>query len=211
MMGRRRPVPTAAVVTLLAALIVAGPVGCAGDPPPADHFYDLIPEDSGRRFGEPVLDGTLVVERFTADGVLSERPVLYKPSDGAGLRQYSYHYWSQSPGLMLRDAVIREYRRAGVAARVVSPAMRLLPAYRMTGSVSRLFHERRKGTATAVLAVEITVSRARDGRPVLLETYTRRQTVGSGKIEAAVRAFQQALTDIVAQSMDDLAARVRGG
>jgi ABC-type uncharacterized transport system auxiliary subunit len=210
MIGLRRAVPTTAVLTLIAALLAVGPVGCASDPPPADHFYDLIPEDSGRRFGEPILDGTLVVERFTAEGVLSERPVLYKPNGGAGLRQYSYHYWSQSPGLMLRDAAIREYRRAGVAKRVVSPAMRLLPAYRMTGSVSQLYHERRSGTATAVLAVEITISRARDGQPVLLETYRRRQRVDSRKIEAAVQAFQAALTDIVARSMDDLAARARG-
>jgi len=207
---RGRPVPVGVVLVLIAALLALGPAGCASDPPPADHFYDLIPDDSGRRFGEPLLSGTLVVERFTADGVLSERPVLYKPTDGTGLRQYSYHYWSQSPGMMLRDAAIREYRRAGIAERVVSPAMRLLPAYRMTGSVSRLYHRRDNGAAAAVVRVEITITRARDGQPLLLETYTRTRRVRSPKLTAAVGAFQEALTEIIAQSMDDLAVRVRG-
>lgn len=204
----RRPIATTLAIALAAAVWSVGLAGCAGDPAPADTFYDLTPEDSGRRFGEPLLNGTLVVERFTADGVLSERSILYKPTDGAGLRQYSYHYWSQSPGMMLREAVIREYRRAGVAERVVAPAARLLPAYRMTGSINRLYHARRNGTAAAVLKMEITITRARDGEPILLKTYTRTRQLNSTRVNAAIGAFQQALTDIMAQSLDDLAKRV---
>ncbi len=195
----------ALAVPAAAALLAAG--GCGTEPPPPDNFYELTPADSGRRFGEPLLGGTLVVERFAADGVVAERPLLYKTAEGPRLRQYTYHYWSQTPGAMLRDAAIREYRRANVAERVASPAARLLPDYRMTGAVERLHHRRQGAGSAAAMAVEITITRTRDGEPVLMKRYTRTRPVATGRVSAAVRAFRTALTEILARSMDDLAAR----
>jgi ABC-type uncharacterized transport system auxiliary subunit len=168
-----------------AALLAAG--GCGTEPPPPDNFYELSPADSGRRFGEPLLAGTLVVERFAADGVVAERPVLYKTAEGPRLRQYTYHYWSQTPGAMLRDAAIREYRRANVAGRVTSPAARLLPDYRMTGAVERLYHRRQGAESAAAMAVEITITRARDGEPVLMKRYTRKRPAATARTAAPTR------------------------
>lgn len=190
------------------ALGVFAAAGCSTDPPPAESFYELTAGDSGRRFGEPLLDGTLVVERFAADGVVGERPILYKAAEGPRLQQYSYHYWSQTPGALLRDAAIREYRRAGAASRVAAPGARLLPDYRMTGTLERLYHRRSDGQAAAVLAVEVTVTRARDGEPLLLKRYSEAQRVRSTRVQAAVQAFRTAITTILARSMDDLARRL---
>ena len=193
---------------LLGALATLVATGCTSDPPPAESFYELTPSDPGRRFGTPLLDGTLVVERFDAEGVIGERALLYKGGDGPRLQQYTYHHWTQAPAVLLRDAAITAYRRAGVATRVVSPSARLLPDYRMTGSIRRLHHRRGSPSGAAVLAVEITIPRARDGAALLLERYRDRAPVATTRIGDAVTGFRTALTVVLTRSIDDLAARV---
>jgi ABC-type uncharacterized transport system auxiliary subunit len=210
---RRRPGQAARAIGRRAALTGFGLAvlgACAPAPPPADRFYELRPDDTGRRFGTPLLDGTVVVERFAADGVLDARALVYKPAAGPTMRRYNYHHWSEAPGLMLRDAVIRAFRQANVAPRVVSPNMRLRPDYRVTGTLTQLHHERVDGTgARARLAVEIGVTRVRTGELVMLGTYERQRRVDSAKVADAVAAFRVAVTDIMADAIDDLAHAVR--
>lgn len=183
-------------------------VACSSDPPPPDSFYDFDIAGPAQRFEDPILDGVLSVERFSAEGVLGERALLYRETGQTGVRQYNYHYWAGLPGLMLRDAVIETYRKANVASRIVSPELRLLPDYRLTGRLKTLRHRRDAATAAAVIAVEITVTRTRDGELLLLKTYEREREPSRDNVQAAVRAFQAALADILSKSTADLAANV---
>ena len=211
---------------LAATLMLALPAalaGCAGDPPP-DTFYELRAGETGWRFEPPLLDGAVVVERFEADGVLNERALLYKPEQGPELRQYGYHHWVGTPATLLREAVIDVYREANVATRVASPTRRLLPDYRVTGRLVRLYHARggardhaRGGAGAGVIAVEIAVTRARDGASILLERYERRVPVKTERtdtranVPAAVGALRAGLTAILGDSLADLTEVVAEG
>lgn len=207
-MSARRIAHWRCAVALLLGGVLAG---CAGDPPPPTNFYELSAPETGVRFETPLLDGTVVVERFDTEGVLNERALLYKRSDGPQLRQYSYHYWASPPASLIRDAVIAAYRQANAARRVVSPRLRLLPDFRVTGRVEQLYHHDAagddEGRQAAVIALEITLTRARDGAVLLLDRYTRRRPLSGSGVPAAVQGMEGALGDILDQSLRDLARR----
>jgi len=194
------------VAPLLLALLLAG---CAtAEAPPPDSFYRLELEDPGRRYGTPLLDGALEVARLDADGLLAQRPVIYRTS-GPALRQYNYHYWAEAPALMLQDAFVAALRTAGAAARVVTPALRQIPDYRLVGKVKRLQYEPEAQPPVVKVALELGVVRDRDGRLLLLETYRAERRTAQPTVAGAVTAFQAALTDLAARFLDDLAEAAR--
>lgn len=195
----------------LAALALLGLAACGNEPVPQDSFYRLSAGETGHRFGQPLLGGTLVVERFNAEGVIAERAILHQEPDSPRLRQYNYHYWTETPGTMIRDAVIAAYRQADAAGRVVSPELRLRPDYRLTGTIKRLNHrlpDTRTGNGRAVIELELSLVRARDGELLLLERYDAFQPTPGPGVPAAATAFRIAVADILARSLDDLAETV---
>lgn len=171
---------------------------------PRDSFYRLTIDDPGRRYGMPVLDGTVEVTRFEADGLTSERAVIYQES-GPALRQYSYHYWVDSPTLLLQEAVVNALRQSRAARRVVTPGARVRSDYQVTGKLNQLQHTIREGGAEVVIALDINVTRTADGRLVLHKRYIERAPVLGEGVPAAVEEFQTALTGVAARLLDDLA------
>ena len=77
---------------LFAVFLLAG---CAQAPVPPAYFYRIYVEAPDAIAIEAHLPGVLVVRRFLADGLVSERSVVY--GEGAGpnsLQQYHYHSWT---------------------------------------------------------------------------------------------------------------------
>jgi cholesterol transport system auxiliary component len=184
------------------ALLLAG---CGGtSAPPADSFYRLRTEDPGRRYGEPLLPGTLEVNRLSADGVTGERAIVYAEG-GPKLRRYSYEFWVDSPGRMIQQALVDALRGSGAAATVATPALRLLADWRLEGTIERLEH-RLIGAdrAEAVLALELSVVNARNGDLVLLDDFQARRALSTQRVEPAVQAFNRSLTACVTDFLDRL-------
>jgi len=176
-----------------------------GSSAPSDSFYRLDPADVGRRYGQPLLDGTVQVARFSADGVTGGRPIVYR-ADGAALRQYSYHYWVESPAQQIRDAVIEAMRRANVAPRVVSPELRVLADWRVEGTLRRLDYDPAPD-GRVVVRLELSLVDTRNGDLVLQDTFEATGSVRSDTVPAAVQSFNAAATDVLARFLDRLAAR----
>ena len=194
----------------LLALLAAGFLlaGCAGGGgPPADSFYRLDPADVGRRYGQPLLDGTVQVARFSADGVTGGRPIVYR-ADGVALRQYSYHYWVESPAKQMRDALIEAMREAEAASRVVSPDLRLVADWRIAGTLRRLDYDPTPGGGV-VVRLELSLVDTQDGDLVLQDTFEARRDVSGDTVSAAVASFNAATTDVLARFLDRVDAVAR--
>ena len=92
---------TRLAATISIALALAA---CMTSPPaPTDTYYRLRPGEIPAA-GVSQLPMSLQVQRFTADGLLRERAMLYSDDDGHRvLKQHVYHYWLDNPARLLHD------------------------------------------------------------------------------------------------------------
>jgi len=192
----------ASVLALAALLAVAG---CVTERAPSDRFYTLDIADPGRRYGQPLLDGTVEVVRLSAAGPAGERAIVYGTDDGPALRQYSYHYWIEPPPLQLRNALITALRQSGAARRVVTPETRANAAYRVTGRLIELRHHRAGTNSAVLIEAEIAVVDTRSRETLHVATYDARAPAQGETVSAAVTAAQEALTALTGRFLDDLA------
>ncbi|GJL65771.1 MAG: ABC transporter [Nitrospirales bacterium] len=178
--------------------------GCLGGPAPQDHFYRLelpTPESS---FSSPLLQGTIQITRPWADALTSERRLLYRIMTGtAQVHRHAYHRWIDSPTLIVQQQITQYLRNAGVATHVVTPELRIKADYRFTCRITRL--ERILDESPRVMMeLELGLIRLREREAVMLQTYRVEQQANSTDIPAAIEAYNQALTKILNQFLEDL-------
>lgn len=192
---------------LAAAAMVIGLGACGSAPPaPEDHYYRLQATYAG---GAPIanpLNGTLEVARFVADGLTSERGLVY--SDAANpnsVHAYHYHFWTKPPTVLLRDELVKFLREAKVAKAVVTPEVRVAADYVLTGKIEHLEQLRGKRERT-LLELELAVRGAADGKLLFLKTYRQENAAAAG-VGAAVDSLNTALSIVYADFVADLAKR----
>ncbi len=192
---------TLPVLAIVAAWALAA---CSQPPLPEDHFYRLDMGAPARIQAEPSLSGTLEIEPFVADGLTAQRPIVYSDEDRPGeVKAYHYHFWTDPPTVMLRDALVDYLRAAGLAGMVVTPEVRVEPDYVLSGRIKRL--ERVLGNPSRVVVeLELRLRGTADDRLLLLKTYGVKSEAREDNIAAAIDAFNRALIEIYAKFANDV-------
>jgi cholesterol transport system auxiliary component len=188
--------------TLSAALLLLALAACAGPAAPPDAFYRIDVAAPAQRLPKPVLPGVLEISRLAADGVAAERALAFARAEGGALAHYKYDFWSEPPDVLLQDRLAQYLAAAGLADRVVTPELRVLPDWVLRGKVRRF--EQIADRSEAVVELELAVVSARDGRLVLLQTYTARMPAASERVEDAARAMEKGVAEIFARFLADL-------
>lgn len=193
----------AATLVTLAAVTMSG-CGSTADAPPQDSFYRLdVPVPAVSR-SSSVLDGSLVVKRFTADGTIGQRPLVYAEADSRhALHQYNYHFWADPPPRMAQELTVDVLRAARVADPVVTPDVRISPDYELTGKIKLLEHLRGE-QSSVIVGLEFALHRLRDGELMLIESYVVEQPAADASVTEATRAMNQALAEIFSRLVGDL-------
>lgn len=181
--------------------------GCAAvDPPPEDRFYRLAPEAEPPGAAEgPALPGVLAVERPRADALTGERALVWtRGGTSPRLERHRYHYWVEPPTDAVQQHLADFLRRAGVARAVVTPAARVQADYRLTGRLERF--ERVLGAQGPAVHVALRLSLQDAGDAAILwrEVYGVRRAAADRSVEEAVRAFEEALEEILPRVAEDL-------
>lgn len=169
---------------------------CASAPVPADLYYSLTPTPEA---GLSPLKARLMVEPLQLGGVYAERPLLFRR--GMALAQYRHQFWSESPALMWRNALIDHLRASG-AANVVTPETRVVADYVIRGRIKRM-EQILDQDVQALLALEFAVTDV-TGHNLLLIEFEEQQVLASdepadyaGAInQLAGRAFAQLNADL---------------
>lgn len=200
-MGFMNWLVTGRILAMLAVLALAACTAPA--PAPDDSFYRLGSPDPEQVFDTPPLQGTVEVSRFSSSGMGDERALLYSEDGGQSLNRYNYHFWSDAPTIMLRDALVEALRAANAAERVVTPALRVEPDYRLDGRILRLEHHKTENRV--VVAVEFAAIHARGEDLLLLETYREEEPVNGSSADAAAQSVQPALNRLLQRFIADLA------
>lgn len=192
-------------ITLAAGLMVAGLVSACAAPAPApdDKFYRL--DVRAAQPGDVVLDGVVEIDRFVASGSLANRPLLYAQPGSNAVSEYHYHFWMESPPILLQSALVSYLRSTNVAKRVVSPEMRIRPDYTVMGRILRLETVRGNAPKGAV-TFELTLRREADGELLVLGEYDAEVASGSNGLQTDVAAIERAVNEAFARFVADIRA-----
>lgn len=191
---------------LLSAASVLALAACAQPPVPTDTFYRLDVPDPVAAGGAPV-GGVIEVRPFDPDGLSGERAMVYVEGDGA-VRQYSYHFWVESPTAAIQRELTDHLRATGLFDQVVTPRFRVRPDVEIQGRLARL-EQRLDGGGAARVVVEMEIGAQRTGRGldmVVLRTYTVDRPAADASPGAAAEAARSALREIFDSFTADLAA-----
>jgi ABC-type uncharacterized transport system auxiliary subunit len=187
---------------LFAFALLVGLAACSSAPVPTDTFYRLEPRAAPTaRAGGP-LKGVAEVTPLRGEGVINERAILYRAGTSQ-LRQYSYHFWADTPSAMLQRNLIDALRAAKAFERVVAPELRLNRDYEISGTIRKLEHDVTSGSR-AVMEVELAVRRISGNQVMLMKSYTAELSTSDDEVAAAVDGFAGALAQIIAAFIADL-------
>lgn len=196
---------TAIAVALCAAVgIVLG--ACSQPPVPQDQFYRLTPRGPNIVFDTPPISGTVAIDALRADGLVSQRPVLYSErGKDFVLNQYHYHYWVESPPNMVQTGLSDYLAAARAATAVASAEGRQSAGCRVGGAVRRF--ERITGGGPSVVVVEIglRINRTGDYAELWNRIYKVELQAGDERVESVVLAFNHAVSELFDQFAADLA------
>ena len=149
------------------AILYSVLAGCAeqGAPVPSDRFHRLIVGAPTTVYDSPRLAGTMEVDRFRANSILQDRPIIFVERDNPNvMRQYDYQLWADPPTRMLQMVTVDYLRQTRLADRVVATGLRIVPTYTLIGDIKKL--EQVLGNSSSIL--------------VELEFGLRRMPVGGG-------------------------------
>lgn len=191
---------------LAAALAALTLVACqsGGEPAPVDRFYRIALSAPEMPDG-PSLQGTVMVDRLDADGLMRERPVVYSTdAEGFSLAQHDYDYWVEPPARLLQAELVRYLRSSGIARSVVTPELRVASQYEVIGTVRRF--ERLIGGRTHRVAVtlELALVDRADDRPRVVQTYATEIVCPDDTVDGSIDAFNEAVAAIFAEFLDDI-------
>ncbi len=194
--------PTLATLPIIAVL-----AGCLGSttPVPPDNYYRFRAATAEQRLQTQLLPGVLAVAQIDGDGLVRARPVLFASREMPNsVRQHNYHYWADSPTILLRDELVSYLKRRGIAASVVTPKMRVRADYELIGKIKRL--ERLIGATPSRIAIEVDLAVVRqDRRRLVVEnSYAADVPCDDDTVEASVAAFNAALGQIFDSFANDL-------
>ncbi len=191
------------LVASLALLSACGGSSVVSD----DSFYRLVVPQNIQSQGKPLLPGTIVVKRFSADSVIGQRPVAFiKAGEPQTVYQYHYHFWTDAPTRLLQDYAVEYLRRGAVAERVVTPEMGLEADYQLLGRIRRL--EFVQGSEPAVAAsLQLSVIDNSGPDMIVLETYSHVLPVKSADWVSASAAMNTLLARLFKHFSEDLATK----
>jgi len=195
--------PRFLVLTLGAALLSA----CTATTVPEDNFYRLTLGEAAAPALPPRLATSVIqVERFTADGLLGGRPIVFSDSAQADVAQtYHYDFWIEPPTILLQSALADMLRKAG-GQKVVTPEMRIDPDYTITGRV-RAFEQVRGSPGFVRVEIELAVSERANNKLLMFKSYSAEPQTSSDGIREAVSKMSAAINDIYSQFLKDIAAK----
>ena len=194
--AKRRFIHLGAAAVLLAS--------CTSPPVPTDTFYNLTAGRAVVSAGGSSISGTVEVPPFRAEGVVNERAIIYRQSDTTQ-KQYTYHYWSEPPSIMLQRSLIDAVRASKTFDQAAAPVFRADRDYELIGTLRRLEHVVGSGAGKVIVEFDIGLRRIRGNDSLLLKTYRTERTAGRG-VSGAVSAMSTALDELLSDMIKDIAA-----
>jgi ABC-type uncharacterized transport system auxiliary subunit len=173
----------------LAALLT---IGCVATRPV--HYYAL---SSASTLGAPPKpDGpTLLVGSIITPESLQDARIRYHSGANA-TGSYEYHRWSERPGTMVRDSLVRALRASGQYSRVLESSSSAVGDYLLRGRLYEFAEVDGPGIGTKI-SLHLELIDAKTNR-IIWDHHFERQEPANGKtIDAVVESMDRNLQQVV--------------
>ncbi len=173
-----------------------------------DKRYFVLEANRSEEAANAKAAGVLLVSSLRVSPRYEGRSFVYRRSE-ANFESDFYNQFLVSPGALLTEEVRRAVSRAQVAQYVVGTASQLEPTHVLEGTIDALYGEFRDVNAPkAVLEMEFFLSKESPTKAeiVLRKRYVKSMAVNGRAPEALVKAWNDALNEIVAALIVDLKA-----
>ncbi len=194
---------TTGTAILSMGLLVAA---CGGAPPvPEDNYYRLQAVYAQDTLSSNTLPGTIEVDRFVADGLTSERPIVYSEAANPNqVKAYHYNFWIKPPTVMLRDELVTFLRASKISNAIVTPEMRVSADYALTGKIKHLEQVVMKTGHRTILEIELALRNPGTGKLLFLDTYRLENDASGPSVAAAVESLNTALSIVYSDFLNSI-------
>ncbi len=187
----------------LIALILVVTAGCGSlSPPPKDTFYRLDFGLPGPQVESAEAKDVIFLPPFWASGLHSERALVFAHADGTSLEQHVYHFWIDSPRIMLQHALADHLRLVAGARVVLEPAT--TAAYTLRGRIRRFERSKSSGSDYAQVDLNIALYGSNGSVPEFERDYKSSIPVGGHSVAAGVAALNEGTKQIFTAFAGDL-------
>ena len=101
------------------ALLTAVLSGCGSvSPIPSDTFYRFADLSAPSPQTKAWTNGVIAIERVRASGIYKDRAIAVLNDDGVSLKQSKYHYWNDSPEVLIQQRILEHAMKAAIAPKV---------------------------------------------------------------------------------------------
>lgn len=168
--------------------------------PPRDNFYRL-PSAAKATTTASVTSAAVVVPPLRASGLHGERALVFAHPDGTRLEQYSYHYWIDSPRVLLQQALI-ERLKSGLGVQAIGePSAQA--EHTVVATIIR-FERADDGTTTsAMVELDFDVFNRQSRVPVMSQRYRHSEPLSDDSIAAAAVGIGAASSAVLDQFSND--------
>ncbi len=188
----------AAIFFFAIAGCLAG-VGCISTKPV--HYYTLGPAPPPAIQGK--LDGpVLLVGEITTPESLQDSRIRYRTgSNEAGA--YEYHRWTERPGSLVREALLRALRESGKYRRVLNAGSSTGGDYLVRGVLDE-FDEVDSGSIRTRISLHVELVDRKANQTVWDRTAEREEPVSGNTVIEVVRSMDRNLRSLVSETAGEI-------
>lgn len=184
----------------IAALFTAG---CAPTRPV--HYYTLDPVTAASSQSQPG-GPTLVVGLIATPEYLQDARIRYRTGTNE-TGSYEYHRWSERPGALVQEALVRALRASGNYRRVLEPSSTAAGDYLVRGKLHEFTEVDDPGIETKI-SLHLEMADEKTGRTVWDHHYERAEPASGKDINDVVQSMDRNLRQVVSEATADLAKAI---
>ena len=189
---------------LAALLLITGGCSLSGSEIPADHYYRL-PAPQVSKADSRLFDQVLI-RPIKVEGLYNERSILYIEQDTPlQIRRYRYHYWVEPPARLVARHLKVWLRESAITGTVTTNPSNTPAALEISALITGFERLVSDSGFENQLAIEFTVTYPRGGRTGWTRQYQANVTSSTAAMHDTANGFGQALDQIMAALLVDLA------
>jgi ABC-type uncharacterized transport system auxiliary subunit len=185
----------------LISLAAAGMLGagCVASRP--IHYYTIEPASPPANPGKP--DGfILLVGNIATPEALQDGRIRYRAgSNDSGA--YEYHRWTERPGSMVRNLLVRELRASGKYRRVLESSSSAIGDYFLRGKLYE-FGEVDGATIHTRISLQVELVERKTGQNVWDRLIEREEPVAAKNVAGVVQSLDRNLHGVVGEAAAEI-------